>query len=77
MDPNSHLVGGSRISLEADMSHPGMSPVFGETKELTPGIYQAQLDLGMPGDWLILVHIRLPGGQTIERQIDVRGVRPN
>jgi hypothetical protein len=59
------------------MSHPGMSPVFGEAKEVRPGLYQAQLEFGMAGDWVILLHVALPGGQKLERQFDVRDVRPN
>src|ERR1039458_551734 len=70
-------VTGAHIELEADMSHPGMSPVFGEAKEVRPGLYQAQLEFGMAGDWVILLHVALPGGQKLERQFDVRDVRPN
>jgi hypothetical protein len=31
----------------------------------------------MAGDWVVLLHIALPGGKKLERQIDVKGVRPN
>ncbi len=54
-----------------------MAPVFGEAKEVVPGRYQAHLTFEMAGDWVILLHVILPGGQKLERQIDVRGVRPN
>jgi len=70
-------VTGAHIALEAEMSHAGMAPVFGEAKEIAPGRYQAHLAFEMAGDWVILLHVILPGGQTLERQIDVRGVRPN
>ena len=59
------------------MSHAGMAPVFEEATETEPGRYQAALKFGMAGDWIILLHIRLPGGQTLERQFNVSGVRPN
>jgi len=59
------------------MSHAGMSPIFGEAKEVEPGRYQAHLTFEMAGDWVILLHVILPGGQKLERPIDVRGVRPN
>ena len=59
------------------MSHAGMSPVFGEANEIEPGQYQGQLNLAMAGDWVILLHIKRPDGQKLERQIDVYGVRPN
>jgi YtkA-like len=67
---------GARIALEADMSHAGMSPLFAEARETEPGRYQARLTFQMAGDWVILLHITLPSGKKLERQIDVRGVRP-
>jgi YtkA-like len=70
-------IAGARIAVEADMSHAGMAPVFGEGNEIAPGRYQAHLTFGMAGDWVILLHVVLPGGQKLERQIDVSGVRPN
>ena len=67
----------ARITVEADMSHAGMSPVFAEMKETEPGRYQAHLEFPMAGDWVILLHVALPDGRKLERQFDVRGVRPN
>ena len=67
----------AHIEIEADMSHAGMRPLFAEAKETEPGRYQAHLDFQMAGDWVILLHVTLPGGKKLERQIDVRGVRPN
>jgi hypothetical protein len=68
---------GAKIALEADMSHPGMSPVFAEARESEPGRYLAHLDVPMAGDWVVLLHITMPGGEKLERQIDVKGVRLN
>ena len=65
------------IMVEADMSHPGMSPVFAQASELTPGSYRASVNFNMGGDWILLLHIRLADGRKIERQLDVRGVRSN
>ncbi len=67
-------VSGARIEFEGDMSHPGMAPVFGEAKETTPGRYQGPIEFVMGGDWVILVHIALPDGQHLEKQIQVMGV---
>ena len=75
--PEARPVSGARITLEADMSHPGMAPVFEEANETAPGQYQARLKFGMAGDWVVLLHVRLPGGETLERQFNVSGVRPN
>ena len=70
-------IAGARVTVEADMSHAGMSPVFGEVEEIQPGRYQAELTFGMAGDWVILLHGTLPDGEKLERQFDVRDVRPN
>ncbi len=59
------------------MSHPGMGPVFAEAQELQDGRYQARLNFEMAGDWVVLLHIKLPGGQTLERHVEVKGVRAN
>jgi YtkA-like len=67
----------ARVVLEADMTHPGMSPVFGETKEVDPGRYQGRIDFTMAGDWVILLHITLADGQNLKRQVDVKGVQAN
>jgi hypothetical protein len=75
-DASGKPVTGAHIAIEADMSHPGMSPVFSEAKETESGRYEAPLQFRMAGDWVILLHVTLPGGNKLERQIDVRGVRP-
>jgi hypothetical protein len=76
-DAAAHPLTGAHIAIEADMSHAGMSPVFAEAKEVQPGRYQSQLSLGMAGDWVILLHGTLSNGEKLERQFDVRDVRPN
>jgi hypothetical protein len=76
-DAAARPVAGAQIGLEADMSHPGMSPVSGDVREVEPGLYRGQLEFGMAGDWVILLHVALPNGQKLERQFDAPGVRPN
>jgi hypothetical protein len=76
-DAAAQPITGARIAVEGEMSHAGMSPRFAEAKELGQGRYQAQIRFEMAGDWIILLHVTLPGGKKLERQIDVRGVRPN
>lgn len=75
-DGAGRAITGAHIAVEADMSHPGMSPLFAEAQETVPGRYQSHLEFPMAGDWVILLHVTLPGGKKLERQIDVRGVRP-
>ena len=76
-DTGTKPVSGARITLEADMSHAGMAPMFEVASEINPGQYQAHVSFGMAGDWVILLHVRLPGGKTLERQFDVASVHPN
>ena len=67
-------VSGAQVSLEGDMTHPGMAPVFADVHEVAPGQYRGNLTLNMPGDWVLLLHITLPDGRRLEDQIAVRGV---
>jgi len=76
-DAGGSAVSGARVKLEGDMAHPGMKPEFGDTSEIGPGRYQGRLAFTMPGDWVMVVHVTLAGGQTLERQLDVKGVRAN
>jgi hypothetical protein len=76
-DSAGRTVTGAHIAVEADMSHPGMSPLFADATEKEPGRYEAHLEFQMAGDWVVLLHVTLPGGKKLERQIDVRGVRPS
>ncbi len=69
-------VNSAHINVEGDMAHPGMAPVFAGAAESSPGTYRAAIDFNMPGDWVILLHIRLADGRRIERQLDVKGVQP-
>jgi len=74
---NSKPVTGAGITLEGDMTHAGMAPVFGNAQEIAPGQYRGQLVLNMGGDWVVLIHAVLPNGQKIEDQVDVSAVRSN
>ena len=75
-DPAAKPLTGARISIEGDMSHPGMEPVFAKASEAEPGSYVAHLQLTMPGDWVILVQGTLADGRKIDRQVDLKGVLP-
>lgn len=68
-------VRGASVNVEGDMTHPGMSPAFGEARESSPGRYRADLDFTMAGDWVVLARLTLPDGRKVERQFDVKGVR--
>jgi hypothetical protein len=76
-DGTAKPITGAHVAIEADMSHPGMRPRFADAREIEPGRYHAHLEFPMAGDWVILLHVTLPDGKKLERQIDVTGVRPN
>ncbi|MBZ5629137.1 MAG: FixH family protein [Acidobacteriia bacterium] len=70
-DATAKPVMGAHVTVEANMSHPGMSPIFRDAREIAPSRYQADLELGMRGDWVILLHIRLANGEKLERQLAI------
>ena len=59
------------------MSHAGMSPVFGDAREMEPGRYRGTLDLNMRGDWTVLFHIKLANGAAFHRQVNIRNIQAN
>ena len=71
-----HPAPGAVVSVEGDMSHAGMTPVFATAKAIGDGRYAAPLTLTMAGDWVMIVHAAVPGRPAEERQIPLPGVRP-
>jgi hypothetical protein len=76
-DAASRSVTGAHLTTEADMTHAGMSPVFATVDERQPGRYESALKLDMAGDWVIQLHGTLSTGEKLERQFELRNVRPN
>lgn len=68
-------VEGAEVRLEGNMSHPGMKPVFGAAREVAPGKYEGAIEFTMGGDWFILVDAKLRDGRSLQKQVDVAGVR--
>ncbi|HEX4008171.1 MAG TPA: FixH family protein [Acidobacteriaceae bacterium] len=73
-DGQANPVRGAQVQIEGDMAHPGMAPVFHDAQPLGPGSYAGTMKFDMPGDWVLLEHIRLTDGRRIERQVAVNGV---
>jgi hypothetical protein len=65
----------AKVKLEGNMTHPGMTPVFADAKEVRPGQYQGDLDLTMGGDWVILIDANLADGRRLHRVVNLPGVR--
>lgn len=72
-DPSAPVTG-AQITLEGNMSHAGMVPVFAGARETQPGQYLATMELSMAGDWHVLVHITLADGRKVEREFEIRNV---
>ena len=76
-DPAGAPLTGTRVNMEANMSHAGMAPIFFLAKETTPGTFSGNLNFSMAGDWTIMLHITLADGAKVEKQFDVSGVSAN
>jgi len=74
-DESGREVGGARLRIEANMTHPGMRPVVAVAAEEGAGRYQADLDFTMAGSWFILVTGDVPHRGAFSRRIDVAHVR--
>ena len=73
-DANGQPIQGAAVKLEGNMSHAGMVPVVSDATEVAEGLYQADLEFTMGGDWFILVQADLPDGRSMERKVDVPAV---
>jgi hypothetical protein len=67
---------GASLSLEAHMSHPGMTPATARLEERAPGSYEAQVQLTMAGDWVFVVRGSLADGSRVSSETRVPSVRP-
>ena len=75
MDGANKPVTGARITLEGNMSHAGMAPVFADAKETAPGSYISNIELSMAGDWYVVAHVTLPDSRKVDRQFEIKEVR--
>jgi hypothetical protein len=67
---------GAVVTVEANMTHPGMKPQFASAAELGAGRYRADLDFDMAGDWVLLVESVFADGRRWTERLDVPAVRP-
>jgi hypothetical protein len=73
-DHEGRAVEGARVSLEGNMNHAGMVPVFADAREVEPGRYEAGFEFTMGGDWFLLVDAETAEGRMCRWQRDVPGV---
>jgi hypothetical protein len=76
-DPAGAPVTNATVTLEADMSHAGMAPVFADGVDRGRGVYEIPFSFTMRGDWVLLVSVVLPDGARLQRRIDVANVGPS
>jgi len=65
------------VSLEGNMNHAGMVPVFtdgvrDEADGAADGVYQAPFAFTMLGDWIITVTVEQADGATVTRDVEVQ-----
>ena len=68
-------VRGAQLQIEAQMSHPGMAPLVVNATERSEGLYEAELQFSMGGDWILVVRGSLSNGARVHHRIDVPNVR--
>ena len=56
--------GATSVSLRGDMSHAGMEPVLAEARGDGDGLYTADFEWTMAGDWTVTVEATLPDGRV-------------
>lgn len=59
------------VAVRGDMTHAGMTPVLAEAEFVGDGIYQAEMDWTMAGDWVMTVDATLPDGRASSRQFEL------
>ena len=65
---------GAEVEVEASMTHAGMVPQIGQGIETSPGVYKADLEFTMGGDWFVAVRALLADGRSTAWIVDLPGV---
>jgi hypothetical protein len=64
-------VEGASVDLKADMTHAGMTPVFGDVTDQGNGLYRTSFEWTMAGDWVLTVSGKLEDGRNFQRELQV------
>ncbi len=74
-DDDGDPVTGATLTLEGNMSHAGMQPVFEDLEEVEDGVYEtSDFEFTMGGDWILTVSGELENGEEISQTVDLSGV---
>jgi len=60
--------GATAVTLRGDMAHAGMQPVIATATGHGEGIYTADFEWTMAGDWIVTVEATLPDGRALRRE---------
>lgn len=74
-DPSGRPLKATLINVEGNMTHPGMVPLYTKALEVKRGVYTANMNLNMPGDWKLLFDIKLSDGSVVQKSLDLSGVK--
>jgi hypothetical protein len=62
---------GASVSLKADMTHAGMTPVFSDAVDQGDGRYRTTFRWTMAGDWILTINGTLQDGRTLHRELQL------
>lgn len=71
-DANGQPIEELDIQIKGDMTHAGMTPVFGVSDDEGDGRYSIPFEWSMAGDWILQVATDLPDGRVLNRSFEVR-----
>lgn len=74
--PDGTPVEGAVVALRGDMSHAGMQPVLVDAAEVGGGVYRADFEWTMAGDWIVTVTARLPDGNEARQEFSFAVAAP-
>ena len=75
LSENGQPLNGAKVSVEGNMTHPGMAPVRADAASLGKGVYRVpDFDFNMAGDWVLTVEANRGGKvRSTDVPVTVRG----
>jgi periplasmic copper chaperone A len=73
-DSAGNPINNATVKIRGDMTHAGMTPIFGEATDGENGVYEVLFAFSMAGDWILTVDVTLPDGTTATETFNIDGV---
>jgi hypothetical protein len=70
-DAEGNPVEGAQIQVKGDMTHAGMAPVLRDFEEFGDGVYRADFEWTMGGDWILTLRGPLADGRILLRTYEI------